>query len=229
MAREPKPGPTFAQQYAMAQAFMKFPALTLMVFLRRDLGYRLLNPLVLFAVFGVLAVIAILAMPGNEAARPVDLLIFAGLGFFSGLAQRFRRWREMERNVRQHSYYIGTSPFDQHWMPVFFRRHRRTARILDPVVCAAIGLALLPFSRALALWLIFSAFCLRAHEDGIFNRERNEQLDTSDSLIESEIQGQTVESFSQPPDPNQNPPAEPSVPTGLGDDIQTHLKRRQKK
>ena len=68
------------QQYAMAQAFMKFPALTLMVILRRDLGYRLLNPLVLIAVFGVLAVVAILAMPGNEAARPVDLLIFAGLG-----------------------------------------------------------------------------------------------------------------------------------------------------
>jgi hypothetical protein len=229
MARQPKPGPTFMEQYAMAQAFMKFPALTLMVFLRRDLGYRLLNPLVLIAVFGVLAVIAILAMPGNEAARPVDLLIFTGLGFFSGLAQRIRRWREMERNVRQHSYYIGTSPFDQHWMPAFFRRHRRTARIIDPLVCAAIGLALLPFSRALALWLIFSAFCLRAYEDGIFNRERNQELDMTDGLIESNLQGEHVERYAEPSTHGQNPPAEPSVPTGLGDDIQAHVKRRQKK
>lgn len=229
MAREPKPGPTFMQQYAMAQAFMKFPALTLMVFLRRDLGYRLLNPLVLIAVFGVLAVVAILAMPGNEAARPVDLLIFAGLGFLSGIAQRIRRWLEMERNVRQHSYYIGSSPFNQRWLPDFFRRHRRTARLLDPLFCAAIGLSLLPFSRALAMWLIFSAFCLRAYEDGIFNRERTQELDISDGLIESKIQGDNVEHFSEPTGPGQNPPAEAGVPTGIADDIHEHVKRRKKK
>jgi hypothetical protein len=115
MRPQPNQGPTFMQQYAMAKWFMQFPALTLMVFLRRDIGYRLLNPLVLLAVFGLLAVVAILAMPGNAAAGPVGLLIFAALGFFSGIAQKIRRWRDLERNVRLHSYYVGTSPFDQRW------------------------------------------------------------------------------------------------------------------
>ena len=217
------------EQYRLAQRLMEYPALTLMVFLRRDIGYRMLNPLVLAATFGFLAVVTILLAPSHEAARPMDLLIFAGLGFLSGIAQRIRRWRDLNRNVRQHSYYIGSSPFDQNWLPDFFRHNRRAARFLDPIACAGIGLAILPFSRALAVWLIFAGFCLRAYEDKLFNTERTRELDTSDSLIESEIQGQTVESFSQPPDPNQNPPAEPSVPTGLGDDIQAHIKRRQKK
>jgi len=212
------------QNYALAKWFTQFPALTLMVLLRRDLGYRLLNPAVLLAVFGILAVVTILATPGNEAARPVDLLIFAALGFCNGIAQRIRRWWDMERNVRQHSYYIGTSPFHKHWLPAFFRRNRRSARLLDPLFCAAIGLALLPFSHALALWLIFSAFCLRAYEDTIFNRERTQELDISDGLIESQIQGEHVERYSEPSAAGQNPPAEAGVPTGIGEDIKPKIK-----
>jgi hypothetical protein len=217
------------QNYAMAQWLMQFPALTLMVFLRRDIGYRLLNPLILMAVFGILAVVSILAMPGHEAARPVDLLIFAGLGFVAGIAQHIRRWWDRERNVRLHSYYIGTSPFEQRWLPAFFRRHRRAARFLDPLACAAIGLALLPFSRVLALWLVFSAFCLRVYEDGIFNREQKQALDIADSLIENEGQSRTIEQFSEPSAPGQTPPAEAGVPTGIGADIYEQVKRRKNK
>lgn len=229
MARQPQPGPSFSQQYAMAQWFMQFPALTLMVFLRRDIGYRMLKPGILLAVFGLLAMVTILATPGNEAARPVDLLIFAGVGFMAGIAQRIRRWWDIERNVRQHTFYIGTSPFNQRWTPAFFRRNRRTARLLDPLFCAAIGLALLPFSRALAVWLIFSAFCLRVFEDITFNRERTQELDMADGLIDSQIQGENVEHFSGPSADGQTPPAEPGFPTGIGEDIKAKVRNRKTK
>jgi len=227
MRPQPNQGPTFTQHFAMAKWFMQFPALTLMVFLRRDIGYRLLNPGVLLAVFGLLAVVAILAMPGSQTARPIGLLIFAALGFFSGIAQRIRRWRDLERSVRLHSYYVGTSPFDQRWLPAFFRRQRRSARLLDPLFCTAIGLALLPISHALALWLIFSAFCLRAYEDGIFNQKRAQELDTADGLIESEIQGAHVEQFSEPYAPGDAPPAEAGVQTGIADDISEQVKKQK--
>ena len=197
-----------------------------MVILRRDIGYRLLNPAVLMAVFGLLAVVAILATPGNEDARPVDLLIFAVLGFFCGIAQRIRRWWDLERNVRQHSYYIGNSRFDQRWLPAFFRRNRRAARIIEPLFCAAVGFILLPYSRSLAIWLIFSGFCLRAYEDTVYRRERSQRLDTMDSLIESEIQGEHVEQF-EPSMSDRSQQTAPGLPTGLGNDIQERIKRNK--
>jgi len=215
------------QKFAMAEWFMQFPSLTLCVFLRNDIGYRLLNPGVLLAVFGLLAVVAILAMPGNQTARPVALLIFAVLGFFKGIAQKIRRWRDLERNVRQHSYYVGTSPFDQ-WLPAFGRQ-RRSARLLDPLFCAAIGLVLLPITHALALWIIFSSFCLAAHENAIFNRKRTQELDTADGLIDSQIQGEQVERYSEPSDAGQIPPTEAGVQTGIADEISEQIKKQKKR
>ena len=231
MRTQPNQNPTFAQQFATAKWLMQFPALTLMVFLRRDIGFRLLRVGVLLAVFGLLAVAAILAMPGSdEATRPVALLIFAALGFLNGIAQRIQRWRDMERNVRQHSYYVGTSAFaNQRWLPAFFRRHRRAARLLDPLLCTVIGLALLPVSRALGTWIVFSSFCLRAHEDGIFHREHTQILDVGDSMIESDVQGETVEHFSEPVTADQNQSASAGVPTGIGDDIHEQISKQKNK
>ena len=70
-----------------------------------------------------------LAGQGCLTTRQVSLLIFAGLGFLNGIAQRIRRWWDLERNVRQHSYYIGSSPFDQRWLPTF------SAAIAAPPAC----------------------------------------------------------------------------------------------
>ena len=227
MPPQPQQGPSFTQQFAMAKWFMQFPALTLMVILRRDIGYRMLNPGVLLAVFGILAVVAILATPGNEAARPVDLLIFAGLGFFSGIAQLIRRWWDLNRTPHQHSYYIGSSPFDQNWLPVYLRQNRRAARFIDPLVCAGVGLALFPYSRALAMWLVFSAFCLRAYEFNIHVRDMETELDLKDSLIESGRHSEILERGEPSPDAMPDLP-DAGVPTGLGNDIREHLKRRRR-
>ena len=60
---------------------MEFPALTVMVFLRKDLGFRLLNPLRLLAVTVFLVVVSVFAQQGNATANPMMLLIFA-LAFF---------------------------------------------------------------------------------------------------------------------------------------------------
>lgn len=212
------------ESFAFVQWAMKFPALTLMVITRRDIGYRLLNPLILIAVFGLLAVVTIVATPGNEAARPMHLLIFCGVGFFNGLAQRIRRWKDVNRGGIHHSYYIGSSPFDFRWLPYFVRRNRRVARYCEPVFWAGVGLALFPYSRALAMWLVFAAFCLKGFEGQVFRRERNRDLDLTDSIIISEDQARLLDQYEQGLNaPQQN--SSPTIPTGIGADIKAKVNK----
>ena len=96
----PQPqSPSFREQYATAQWLMRFPALTVMVFLRRDLGYRLLNPAWLIAGTGFLFVITVLTQPHTEGANPIDLLFFALGALILGIYQRVKRWREPNRGT----------------------------------------------------------------------------------------------------------------------------------
>ena len=203
-----------------------------MVFLRRDLGYRFLSPFKLIAVMGGLAVVAILETPGNEDARTWDLGVFAVIGFALGVYQRLRRWADLNNGVARFSYYIGSSPFDFSWLPNFMRRNRRVARYCDPVFCALIGLALFPYSRALAMWLVFSALCLRSFEDQVFQRERHRDLDILDSLLIAEDQIRTMDAYQQAQGVANHQP-EQGVPSGVGDDIegqiQISIKRRKPK
>jgi hypothetical protein len=214
------------EQYRFVERLMEFPALTLMVFLRRDIGYRMLNPLALLAVTGILFVGSVLATPNNAAARPVDLTVFAVVTFIFGMAQRIRRWWQLNRQERQHSYYIGSSPFDFRWLPNFMRRNRRVARFVDPIVCMLIGLALIRFSPALGGWLIFSAFALRSFEYSVHCHERNRQLDLVDGLMVSEKQANIIEQYEQGPWSRQR--TEEGIPTGMDADVRENIKRRKK-
>ncbi len=211
---------------------MHYAAFPLILVTRRDIGYRMLNPFKLIAVTGLLAVIAILSMPTNEAARPIDLLIFAFVAFLSGLAQRIRRWWDLNRNVQGHSYYIGSSAFDLPILPNFVRRNRRVARYVDPIIFALTGVALLPYSRALATFLVFSAFCLKGSEDLVFRRQRNQMLDLQDGVWMAQQQLNTLEQMERTQEAPHHQQDE-GVPTGLGDDIQGHIiisvKRRKQK
>lgn len=210
------------QNYAIAKWLTQFPALTLMVMLRRDMGYRLLNIGALTAVFGLLFVVTLLATPDNESANTTPLLIFAVIGYVNAIVQKIRRWRELRRGNISHSYYLGSSPFDFKWLPAFMRRNRRMARVGDPIISALIGLALYPFSHALSVWIVFSAFCLRAYEHQIFHRERNRAFDFDDSIIEAEI---VIEEQNPTSSASQHHPSS-GIPSGLGDDIKSKIHRK---
>jgi hypothetical protein len=220
--------PTFRESYAMAKWLMQFPALSVMVFFRHDLGYRLLDPFRVLGITIFLVFFGVLAQPGNESAEPIALFYFGGAFFILAVAQRIKRWLQFNRAVRQHSFYIGTSPFAFRWLPAFMRRNRRVARFVDPIFCALVGAACYPLSHALACWLFFSAFCLRAYEFMIHERDRNLDMDTIDGLINAENQGQTIEQFENVNQPRQH--QQPTgIPTGLGDDVREHIRRRKTK
>ncbi|HEV2331279.1 MAG TPA: hypothetical protein VGY56_21055 [Verrucomicrobiae bacterium] len=224
---KPQPtGPSFLDTFYFVQWGIRFPASTIMTITRPDMGYRLVNPLVLVATFGLFGAVTILATPGNEAARPTDLLFFLAVGFASGIAQRIRRCFDYDRGVTRHSYYIGTSFLEFRWLPHAIRRHRRVGRLIEPVIFAGIGIALFPYSRALGAWLVFAAMCLRGYEDQAFRRQRNIDLDMIDSLVASEQQARVLEEYEQTMN-TPHPQADAAVPTGLGDDIKEHIKQRK--
>jgi len=212
----------------MAQWLMQFPALSVMVFFRHDLGYRLLDSPRVLGITIFLVFFGVLAQPGNEDAEPIALFYF-GISFFVlAVVQRIKRWTQFNRAVRQHSYYIGTSPFAFRWLPAFMHRNRRVARFIDPLFCGLFGFVCFPLSHALACWLVFSAGCLRAYEYMIHERDRNLDMDTIDGLINAENQGQTVEQFEnvQQARPQQQATG---IPTGLGEDVREHINRRRRR
>ena len=214
---------TLGQQLEVVQSLACFPALSLAVVLRRDIGYRALNPVGLAAVAAVMFLIPSMTNPEN---RPQDLQVFAGLVLALGLFQRFLRWQEFSRGVPQHSRYIGTSCFDAAFMPEFFRHERRLARFLDPLFCAVVGFALLHVSPALGAWIIFSALCLRLTEFAVYRLELNQKLDMVDGMSFAEVQAGTVEHFAEPPARESRPrQSAQGIPTGLGDDIERKINR----
>jgi hypothetical protein len=217
---------SFYQDYQTAKWLMQFPALSLIVLYRRDLGYRLLNPANLLAVNGLLFVIGVLAQPGNEDASPIFLSIFAVLSFTCGMVQRVLRWLQLDTAARQHSEYIGTSPLAFRWLPAFLLNKRRIERFGDSFVWLAVGFAFYQVSHALGCYLVFASFCLRAFEFQVHCRERERDLDITDSLIVAEQHSRTAERFEDSPGTG-SPRSTGAVPTGLSADIQANLKRRK--
>jgi hypothetical protein len=227
MSFQPPDKTSFAQKYADAVWLARFPALTILTLLRKDLGYRILSPLALFAVNGILALVAILAMPGSHDGGPLALLLFAILSFLSGMSQRFKKWREWNRNVRSHSYYLGSSPFNFKWLPEFCRQNGRVERFFDPIVCALVGLVLLPSLPALALWIGFSSACLRVFEHAVFMRERNRDMDIFDSIAISQHVALVIEPTEHTTAKGQ--PPQQGIQVGLGPDIAEKIKLRKMK
>jgi hypothetical protein len=224
MLPQPQQQRSLREELEFTKWLLHFPALTVMVWLRRDIGYRLLNPIGLTAVTGFLFVISALAQPDDPDNQPVFLLLFAVMTLLLGISQRTKRWQEINLGVRQHSYYLGSSPFEKlRWLPMSCRRNRRIARIIDPIFCILIGFALIPVSRGLAMWLIFSGVCLRVFEYEVHIRERNQSLDIVDNLIVADRQTVIVEQFEPSPGVAPQQPTT-GVPTGIGDDIRDKIK-----
>jgi len=213
------------QRIEIMQWLCTFPALTVMVFLRRNLGYRLLSPLSLCVVAAVMFLISTFA---QHTPNPEGLQIFALLVLFVGASQRWSRWKEIRRGVRLHTYYIGDSCLEFRWLPGFIRRNRRIPRFFDPLFCFAIGALLFMVSPALGGWIVFSGFCLRTFEDAVYRKELERDLDTLDGLIASEVQAEAVEHFSEAPkEERRHADLSTGIPTGLAPDVEEVIARKR--
>ena len=224
---------SFAKNYQTAQAVMQLFALTALVWLRPNLGYRQISPARIGLVTGFLFVISVLASNGDPAHRLWGLLIFSILTFALGIYQRIQCGLKLGRKIKRHSYSLGSSRLHRlQCIPQFFREERRLERFFDPLICVLVGLAVLPLFRSLGAFLIFVGLCVRVTEFSLHEREKNLMLDLLDETLNAEEQSQNIEEFEVKSGWHKNE-GTTGLPSGLGADLESNitisLKQRKSK
>jgi len=166
---------TIFQKMEVAKWLCKFPALTVMLILRRNLGYRIIGPGALLGIF--LVMVGLSEWSSAETPHAEWLLVFALAVLATGFVQRAKRKREARGGEQLHTYYIGDSDLQRLPWPRFMRAERRIERFVDPLLCLLIGFPIASYcSPALGWWLVFSGLCLRVFEADVRKRELKREL-----------------------------------------------------
>jgi hypothetical protein len=182
--------------WAMMQFFLMFPSNSVIVFLRSNLGYRLMKPWVFGVIFlflwlagiGGLAAFSFAGGSGNggSSGGTLPLLCFAlGLG---GLAifHRRRGWKmvfsktnPLHTMSRGDSHLVKVLPMVPEWI---------IQRYVEPFLVMVLGLLMLRFQwTILGLWFMLSGLCLAAIEAFVLEAAINAMLDPLDDRIEANM------------------------------------------
>jgi len=238
---------SWQQKMEFAQKLALYPALTVLVVLRRRIGLRQLKPSRLFGMAAFLIVLGNICshlpplpigigigprgeLPGPDGFGGAVLILYA-LGLLGwGLFQRRQRRVELGAGMRWHTWTTGISRFE--FLPV---SRYIVHRFVDPLVCILAGTVISVFSQPLGLWLMVSGCALALHEQAIYEKMLERELDTLDGLLESEVHAETVEQFSS--DGSGAAAMETSltleqtagIPTGIAPDIQRQIAQRLKR
>jgi hypothetical protein len=230
----------WTEKVEIIQWLALFPAITVMVFIRRKIGFRMLKPGSLFIMAIILLVFSYLFGGGflfggllfGASLGPFPMLIklyalaMLGMGFY----QRFLRWRELCNGVRWHTYCPGISILEVLSIPAFLQANRRIYRFLDPLLCWLVAQFIVArFSTGLAAWLAFASFALYMYENALFEKMLEQDLDTLDGLIASEVQMETVKHFEgpQPEEKQRKLQDTGGIPTGAAPDIHRQIELRK--
>jgi hypothetical protein len=225
---QPQQDLTLADKMKIIQWLAIFPAITIMVFMRRKVGFRMLKPsrlitmaMLLWFINGVCNINFLIFKPAGFifAEFPLLMLLMAFL-------ERSRRWRELCRGERWHTLSPGLSYFELLPLPAFLTAHRRIYRFLDPAACFIFSMFFgVVFSEPLARWIAFSSFALFIYEQTLFEKQLDRDLDILDGLVAAEVQTETVEHFTgEQPDVKQRSLQQTAgIPTGVAFDIHRQI------
>ncbi|HVT11822.1 MAG TPA: hypothetical protein VHE55_06115 [Fimbriimonadaceae bacterium] len=225
------------REYLEQLAF--YPALTLLVFTRSRLGYRLVNPR--WLVGTALAMVGFgTIVSGSSGGSELDLplLEILALGVVAaGLKQRWEGWQDFKKGIGRYSYSSGVPKIEKLRLPRFIRSLGRTKRILEPLLAYVVGLIIWQFvSTGLGAWIAFSAFCLAIFETGRYLRGVERSFDVVDGLCESDAQGRVVDYFKRGDEPlaeasvgtlQKTSRRSTAIPVGLDADLQNAMARRK--
>ncbi len=210
---------TLTQKMEFTAALALFPAMTIMVFLYRKLGYRFLSPIKLL----IMAVLLIAF--GTVVGMQVPFIVFAIAMLALGLIERRFRWTDLTQGVAWHTYSRGVPLL--RLIPGFNVRESWVRRYITPALAAGIGIIIAIFFRYLGLYILFAAVCLLIFESYDYDRNLNRQLDMMDSLVESEFASQDIEFFSQG-NPFEKPVEETGgIPTGVSPELNAAIAKRR--
>jgi hypothetical protein len=227
---------TMAEKMKIVQWASFFPALTLMVFTRERLGFRVLKPT---HVLGITMVIWFI-----QGICNMNILIFHAVGgVFSAFPwvfmvaafwQRRARWKQLLQGQCWHTYSSGISFLERvPFMPAYFKDQRRIYRILEPALCffLSMGVGIL-LSQGLARWMALASIAMAIYEQNAYDRQLERDLDILDSLVESEVQNEAVKHFTGPKADEQDFSLTQTagvVSTGAAYDIKKQIERLRAK
>lgn len=249
---------SIGQKIDLVAAILSYPALTILMFVRRRVGYRTLRPFQIVLMFLLMQNVPLLfdqhcTLVNGCTALP-DAGLSTGYYYFSwailigGFLQRWLRWFELTHGRAWHSYSRGVSYFE------FLSRFRFTPgnfisfipksivlripisiiyRLVDAafVMCLAMLIGDLPGMKGLARWLFFSGACMMFVENYVFDKQLDRELDLLDAMVEGEIHASLAQKFSGAPQGQRAAPgvAETAgMPTGIGPDIARQVDARRK-
>jgi len=222
---------TLSEKMKIVQYLAIFPALTIMVFMRRKVGFRMLTPtrLISMAFFlwiigDLIGMLPFTQPPGFIYDRFPLLLIVVGF------LERYRRWKELCNGERWHTLSPGISYIEFLPLPPMLRAHRRIYRFLDPLACFVFSMFFgVFFSQPLARWFAFSSFCLFIFEQTLFEKQLDRDLDILDGLVAAEVQTETVEHFAgpQPGEKQRSIEETAGIPIGVAFDIHRQIELRR--
>jgi hypothetical protein len=224
---------TLSDKMKIVQYLAIFPAITIMVFMRRKVGFRMLKPsrLIGMAFFlwfiGDLFNMLPFTKPPGFIYDRFPLLLLA-----VGFLERYRRWRELCNGERWHTMSPGISYFELLPLPATLRSHRRIYRFVDPAACFIFSMLFgIFFSQPLARWFAFSSFCLFIFEQTLFEKQLDRDLDILDGLVTAEVRNETVKHFEGPQPGGEQRTLEDTagIPTGASFDIHKQIELRRAK
>jgi hypothetical protein len=210
-------------------------ALSVIVFVRRRLGYRTIELgrivfLFFFLVFGVTWIIGLTNwihltdMNGLSGSGPL-ILFFAfpmlGLAIF----HRFRHWRDIKRaDLRWMTTSRGVSHFEH--LPI---SPNVIYRFVDAGVCFLSGAIInVVFDmKLLGDWIMFSAIMFLIVEQQHYNAQLHHSLDMLDSMIAARAQSRLVQYYSAQEQQGCLSRVETAgLPTGIGRDVERLIAER---
>lgn len=200
-----------------------FPAMAIMPFLRRRLGYRFLSPIRYQIMVLLIWALAAFSAAGDPASS-ASLFLFGLVVLIVAGVERWMRWKEIKSGVRWHTYSRGIP-----WLSsVFPLRETVVKRFVDPIAAAAIGIALSFLFHWLGYFIVFCAMCLLIFESADYQRSINLLLDQLDAQVQSEIVAENVEYYEQGGAAGERPVEETAgIPTGADPDLAAVIARRQ--
>jgi len=210
---------------------LAIPSLSIMVLFRRKIGYRTLQPWMLFIIFFVLFALGggpALSGTLTEDASPARYLtvlaacVVTGLGMF----WRWRAWQDIKRGVRWHTKSRGISHLHS-VLPML--TEYVVQRYVEPFICMVAGIIFLHVSTPFGFWLFFSGASLAAMESMIHDIQINNALDQLDGIVEGEIAEENHAYFTQN-QANINSPsieAMSGIAVGFSPELQQQVARRR--
>jgi hypothetical protein len=197
-------------------------ALPLLVLIHEKVGLRTLRASKLIGIAMFMWFLAGLANLNILIFKPAGSLfdglpwLILGAGFF----QRRRRWAELERGEMVHSFSPGVSYLEKLPFPAYLKAHSRLTRFVEPAACFICSMLIGLFvSVAVARLFALASIALAIYQQALYEARLEADLNTLDSLLESEAHNETVKFFAEPQANQQERFIENAIGTSTGVDF----------